>query len=160
RDDNNRVIWTQTTTLYNGRSFFGVRRVQRMEVKHEQDSGEFRVIKAYHQLIHGGINHGAQRVEPNHRRNEPITYFHPPGPVGEIFTNFKNSGSRKPYGVVGLGIGTLASYALDGQHVVFYEIDPSVRDLSLPPGDREPYFYYLQDAKARGAKVEVDIGDG
>lgn len=136
-----------------------MRSVERDEVIYDRGDGRME-RRVYHNLIHGGINHGGQRVEPKERRNEPITYFHPDGPVGELFSRFKESKSRRPYGVIGLGTGTLAAYALNGQHVVFYEIDPSVRDLSLPPDGSEPYFYFLVDARKRGARVEVDIGDG
>ena len=136
--------------IYTGRSFFGVRRV---EVEEDEDNNTI-----YHVLIHGGINHGAQIIFPEAARSKPITYFHPKGPIGELFTHFKKSQElrqpedRQPFGVIGLGIGTLASYGLNGQHVVFYEIDPAVRDLSLPPPGQKNYFYYLQDALKRGPR--------
>jgi hypothetical protein len=164
--DSQSQTWTYTSTLHSNRSFFGVRRVQKSETRREGEDGQWRTVRAYHSLIHGGINHGSQRVFPPERRDEPITYFHPKGPIGEIFTNFKEmnkakpENQRDPYAVVGLGIGTLASYSQKGQHLTFYEIDPTVKDMSLPPDGREPYFYYLQDALKRGVRLDVDIGDG
>jgi spermidine synthase len=62
--------------------------------------------------------------------------------------------------VVGLGIGTLAAYSVQGQDVNFYEIDPDVMRLSLPEEGEKTYFYYLQDAAQQGAKVGVILGDG
>ena len=59
--------------------------------------------------------------------------------------------SEPPYAVIGLGTGILAAHAKPWQHVVFYEIDPLVKRLSVPPDGQEPYFYYVQDAVARGA---------
>jgi spermidine synthase len=56
-------------------------------------------------------------------------------------------------GVVGLGTGTLASYAAAGDRMRFYEIDPGVVTLSR---GRDPTFSYLRDTPAR---VDVVLGD-
>jgi spermidine synthase len=69
-------------------------------------------------------------------------------------------GTDPPYAVIGLGIGTLASYSHPGQVVDFYEIDRAVLDLSMPPEGRPTYFWYLQDALKRGTKLDVKLGDG
>ncbi len=140
----------------------------------------------YHYLLHGGINHGAQylydsdgNLLPEPLRRKAITYFTPASGIGQIFETWKppppprfwsliiggaaslgigkESHSEPPYAVVGLGIGTLATHARPNQHVTFYEIDPAVIDLS--EGD-EPYFYYVKDARERGAKVDLIPGDG
>jgi spermidine synthase len=55
--------------------------------------------------------------------------------------------------VVGLGIGTLASYGRPGQDFTFYEIDPAVVRLAAD----ERYFTFLRAARA---DVSVVIGDG
>ena len=52
--------------------------------------------------------------------------------------------------MVGLGTGTLASYAKPGQKADIYEIDPAVLRLSDPPEGGERYFWYLHDARKRG----------
>ena len=57
-----------------------------------------------------------------------------------------------PFAVVGLGTGTLASYAKKGQVAHIYEIDPAVLHLSEPADGSPPFFFYLQDAKKRGVK--------
>ena len=57
-------------------------------------------------------------------------------------------------GVVGLGVGTAAAYVyMPGHTIRFYEINPEVCRLS------EKYFTYLADARARGANVEIVLGD-
>jgi spermidine synthase len=56
---------------------------------------------------------------------------------------------------MGLGIGTLASYAQAGQHWTYYEIDPAVVRLAWD----ERYFSYLKGAQERGAHVQVVLGD-
>lgn len=85
-----------------------------------------------------------------------------------------NTQSEPPYAVLGLGTGILACYAKPFQHVDIYEIDPLVKELSIPPGylppwsDKrsreytppEPVFYYVQDAQERGANLNVILGDG
>jgi hypothetical protein len=144
-------------SLYVHRNFFGVIRVRQDEVR-TKVGGEWRV-ELQHTLIHGGIDHGRQYVEPP-KRYEPVTYFHPDGPIGRVFTAFKARPDRPPYAVVGLGIGTLAAYGRQGQEVHFYEIDPAVLHLSLPPEGQKAYFFYLQDALKKGVKVDVRLGDG
>ena len=56
-------------------------------------------------------------------------------------------------GVLGLGIGTLASYGQPGDIYRFYEINPLVNQLAEGLGG---YFSYLSDSKA---KVEIVSGD-
>jgi SAM-dependent methyltransferase len=68
-----------------------------------------------------------------------------------------------PYAVVGLGTGTLAAHAQPYQHVDFFEIDPMVKRLSVPPpgGSADDLiFYYVDDALLRGAQVDIKLGDG
>ena len=54
-----------------------------------------------------------------------------------------------------LGTGILAAHAKPGQHVVFYEIDPLVKRLSVPPKGEKPYFYFIQDAQERVEAVRL-----
>jgi hypothetical protein len=68
--------------------------------------------------------------------------------------------SEPAVGVLGLGTGTMASYVRPFQRIDFYELDPAIRDLSLPPDGRPPLFNYLADARQRGAWVNVFVGDG
>ncbi len=56
-------------------------------------------------------------------------------------------------GVVGLGIGTLAGFARPRDSFTFYEINPAVRRMA------EQYFYYLSDARDRGAEIGIAMGD-
>ena len=56
-------------------------------------------------------------------------------------------------GVVGLGVGTLATYAERGDKFRFYDINPQVIDFA----DR--YFTFLSDARERGAEITVVPGD-
>jgi len=163
----------QDPFLFEDRGFFGFVKVRATH----RSSGT-----VYHTLVHGGINHGEQIVHPEERRRETIAYFHPSGGIGQIFAKFSWPDARlpaslvglgavpggmlaglhsePPYAVVGLGTGTLAAHARPWQHMVFYEIDPLVKRLSLPPEGQKTYFYYLEDALERGARLEVLLGDG
>jgi hypothetical protein len=67
--------------------------------------------------------------------------------------------SEPAYATIGLGTGTMASYARPYQQITFYDIDQHIVNFSIPPPGREMFFNYLHDAKARGAKTEVIMGD-
>jgi hypothetical protein len=54
--------------------------------------------------------------------------------------------------VVGLGVGSLASYARSDQRWTFFEIDPAVERVARDPR----YFTYLEDC---GGRCTVAIGD-
>ena len=69
---------------------------------------------------------------------------------------------QPPYAVVGLGAGTLAAHAQPWQHVDFFEIDPIIKRLSIPPSGKaeDLIFYYVNDALKRNARLEILMGDG
>jgi spermidine synthase len=78
----------------------------------------------------------------------------------DLASQLVNLWSEPPIGVIGLGTGTLASYARPFQHMDFFELDPQVVELSLPPPGQEAYFHFVADAGKRGADVRVKVGDG
>ncbi|MCI0682633.1 MAG: fused MFS/spermidine synthase, partial [Gemmataceae bacterium] len=128
--------------LYRERGFFGD-----LHVRHDSTGG-------YLQLVHGTTLHGMQSRDPA-VRGEPLTYFHRTGPVGQLFAGLEGQAAPRRVAVMGLGIGTLASYARSGQHWTYYEIDPAVVRLAWDAR----YFSYLKDAQERGAQMEVVLGD-
>jgi SAM-dependent methyltransferase len=136
------LLWASghSQVLYSGRNFFGT-----LEVVLDPDDG-------CHLLNHGTTIHGAQSLNPA-RRFEPLTYYHPTGPVGQVFEAFDKKPTKDRVAVIGLGTGTLACYAQPGQHWVFYEIDPIVARIAHDP----LYFTFLDDCVA---EVEVILGDG
>jgi hypothetical protein len=84
--------------------------------------------------------------------------------------------SEPPYATIGLGTGTMASYARPYQFMTYYEIDDVIRGFSVPEKSDEPgiepldfnmkgpyrhgtRFSYLQNAIWRGANLEVIMGD-
>jgi hypothetical protein len=88
-------------------------------------------------------------------RQEPLTYYHRTGPVGSVFHRLRAVNRTGHVAMIGLGTGTVAAYALPGQKLTFYEIDPSVQQLI----ESGKYFTYVADARKRGADVEIVLGD-
>lgn len=121
------------------RNFYGGLRVT--------DSGDLKKDDATRTLVHGTITHGLQLLAPGSRRL-PTTYYGKQSGVGLAIENCRRSGER--VGVIGLGVGTLASYGQPGDYYRFYEINPLVIEVA----GRE--FSYLKDCPAR---VDVMLGD-
>lgn len=133
-----------TKNLLTARSFFGVLKVD--EIKLASGGVD-------HKLVHGSTVHGLQHFDPP--SDEPLTYYHRTGPVGDIFANTRAGRSNRPLGFVGLGTGSLTAYGQPGQSVTVYEIDPLVRRIAEDP----KYFTYLSEAKKRGVNLDIVMGD-
>jgi spermidine synthase len=121
------------------RTFFGVFRVM------QDADGRYRA------LAHGTTLHGMQALDPAHSA-EPLTYYHRTGPFGQAFEALPHARTAKQVAVVGLGIGTLAAYAVPGQQWTFYEIDPAVERIARDTA----YFSFLDRC---GQLCRVVIGD-
>jgi len=102
-------------------------------------------------LYHGTTIHGAQ-FEDSARRTRPLTYYHPDGPVGQVFRSLAPRLEGKRIGVVGLGAGSLLCYARPGQEWTFFEIDPLVERIARDP----KYFTFLRDCPVQ---PRVVLGD-
>lgn len=103
-------------------------------------------------LLHGRINHGMQTQVEGLRRL-PSTYYSLRSPIGQTFEILRQTHDTRPVGVVGLGVGTLATYAQPGQEFDFFEIDPVIAEQARMPSR----FTYLADS---AGSVNVLIGDG
>jgi hypothetical protein len=123
--------------LHAERTFFGVYRVTADREEH------------YRFLFHGTTLHGVQTVDET-RQGEPLSYYHRTGPFGQAFAQLPLVSGAREIAAVGLGVGSLASYARPGQHWTFYEIDPAVERMA-----RE-YFTYLRSC---GDRCHVVLGD-
>ena len=116
------------------------------------DTGEDKVRRR--QLEHGGIEHGAQFLDPA-RRHTPLTYYGPRSGIGLAIARQRELAAGRPLsiGVVGLGAGTLAAWGEPEGKVKFYEINPRV--LSIANSE----FFFLTDAMASKTQVETALGD-
>ena len=136
------VVARRSKTVELARSFYGALKVT------ERHGG---AEPAFYELGNGHIAHGGQFIEPTNRR-VPMWYYHAESGVGEVLLKLKATPPRR-VGVVGLGPGTLAAYAEEGDLFQFYEINSQVIGLA------NKTFTYLEDARQRGAKIETIEGD-
>lgn len=113
------------------RSFFGTYEVHRTEQGLELVSGT---------TVHGREVAGV---------DTPTAYYHPLGPLGEVFATTEPAATA----VIGLGVGEIAGYATPGDRTVFYEIDPVVVDIARDTS----LFTHLQRT---AGEVEILVGDG
>jgi spermidine synthase len=105
----------------------------------------------YRALLHGGIMHGGQLLDPQYR-GMPADYFGPNSGYGRLFAALNEARpAPRRIGIVGLGAGVVAAYGRAGDTMTFYEISPSVIDVER----RE--FSFLRDAKAA---IDIVVGDG
>jgi hypothetical protein len=111
------------------RTFFGTYKVRLVEA-----AG----LKVF---IHGTTVHGAQYLDPA-RALEPGSYYHRAGPFADVFRAIDGRIGNRPVSVVGLGVGTLASYGRPGGLWTFYEIDPLVVQVASDPAQ----FTFLRDS--------------
>ncbi len=100
------------------------------------------------QLSHGTINHGEQIIDPL-RGRWPTTYYGPNSGVGLTIKKLQESGPIR-YGVIGLGTGTLSTYARKGDYCRIYDINPLVMDIA------RTQFTFVPGSPA---KVETVLGD-
>jgi hypothetical protein len=143
----NRVEF-QDGLVASNRNFYGVLRV------YDDDLGSDRERR---KLYHGRINHGQQWLDPE-KKDRATSYYDRHSGVGialrrhPIKQAARDGISEEPIkvGVIGLGVGTLATYSRAQDEFIFYEIDPDVESIA-----RE-HFSFLKDAEG---KIDVVIGD-
>jgi hypothetical protein len=125
--------------LLRSRSFYGVLTVYRKEA----DSPDEHLS-----LWHGRIPHGVQFTNPR-LRTIGTGYYAPNSGAAQAFKYLEAEGDRR-IGMVGMGVGTLATYARPGDYIRLYEINPEIRNLS------DTVFSYLGDSKAN---IDIVMGD-
>ncbi|MDP3185866.1 MAG: fused MFS/spermidine synthase [Anaerolineales bacterium] len=132
------------------RNFYGVIRVNEISPQDPE-------LRAY-SLVHGITQHGFQ-FEAADKRGLPTSYYTEEGGAGLAILNHPKYGQGMQVGVLGLGVGTLATYGQPGDVYRFYaqhllgEINPAV--VRLAEG-QAGYFSFLADSRA---EVTVVLGD-
>ena len=124
------------------RNFYGVLRVR------EDDVGDELQRRS---LVHGTITHGYQYTNPA-TRELAGSYYSTNSGVGRTLLATQPDGALR-VGVIGLGVGVLASYARERDHYSIYELNPAVVRLA------SEQFDFLPRARERGATVDVVLGD-
>lgn len=123
--------------VHTERSFFGIHRVI------DSPDGKFR------SLVHGVTIHGRQSVSDP---GTPLTYYHPTGPVGQVFQMRAGKEGNLRVALVGLGVGSLAAYGQPGDVYECYEIDPVVIEVARDP----KLFTFLSSSSAELTFIEGD----
>ncbi|MDQ3007232.1 MAG: fused MFS/spermidine synthase, partial [Chloroflexota bacterium] len=131
--------------LYSKRNFYGVIRVRQIV-----PDGSTEIANV---MSHGITVHGLQFVSNPELRQRPTTYYVRDAGVGLALLNHPKYRHSQRVGLLGLGIGTLATYAQPGDVYRLYEINPVVTDLAAGYGD---YFSFLSDGKA---DISIVLGD-
>ena len=130
------------------RSYFGVYRIS---LSHD---------RRHQVLTHGTTLHGAQRIADNTGAlvvdTTPGTYYYPESPMAKAVDTVRARldavGAKGRYGVVGLGTGSLACYAKEGESWRFYEIDKVVVGIASDPSK----FSFVQNCQPN---LDVVLGD-
>ena len=102
--------------LHQSRNFYGTVSVKERHYQ-RAPSENYRVFYS------GQITHGIQYVEPAKRRL-PISYYSEESGIGETLAYAKSRNTSLRVAVIGLGAGTLATYAREADRYDFYEINP------------------------------------
>jgi spermidine synthase len=108
--------------LHQSRNFYGAITVT--EIRHRQTP-----TQDYRIFYSGDVVHGLQFTDPAKRRS-PVSYHSESSGVGEtlLFARARQSSLR--VAIVGLGAGTLATYAREADRYDFYEINPAVVEVA------------------------------
>jgi spermidine synthase len=125
------------------RGFFGVLHLNRIN---EPGLGLTR------ELFHGTTLHGAQADDPA-RRCQPLVYYAPTTPIGQVFASMQAHKTGMRIGAIGMGAGTVAAYTRAGDSLRFFEIDPLVVGMATNPAS----FTYIHGC-ARG-HIDWVVGD-
>ena len=127
------------TLVEKSRNFYGVLAVYR----HDATELNTQLME----FAHGRTMHGMQFTDPE-RARWATSYFSELSGIGLLLHSLP-AGHRR-IGVVGLGAGTLATYAQPGEFLHLYEINPDVLRLAAK------WFTYLTNCQG---KLEMTLGD-
>jgi SAM-dependent methyltransferase len=135
------VAQVQDGALEIARDFYGTLRIQRRAAGDDP--------QALHRMVHGVIAHGEQYRDE--RRREPTAYYGPSSGVARALVMLREQAEGpQRVGLIGLGVGTLATYGRNGDTYRFYELAPLVLKMA------QRHFSYLRDS---AATVQTELGD-
>jgi hypothetical protein len=95
--------------------------------------------------------HGEQAQDTAHRL-EPLSYYHPDGPLGQLFVRLDEALLTRRVAIVGLGAGTIACYQRPGDHWTFFEINP----IDIAIAENPALFTFLRDCPGQ---TDIVLGD-
>jgi spermidine synthase len=127
--------------VWMGRNFYGALKVRTYE---KPDSDNY-----HRRLVHGAIMHGEQYQAP-WARKYATTYYTGSSGIGRAIDLKENESLAIRVGMIGLGVGTIATYGRKDDVFRFYEIDAQVPLVAME------YFSYLHDSQAT---IDIVLGD-
>lgn len=129
------ILFEKKDVIYQSRNFYGTLSVVEKN--------------GYRALLNGRILHGDQIMSEN--RPNPASYYSASSGVGLTMKYLQERNQSKPLrvGVIGLGVGTIASYCNLDDTYVFYEVNQEVIKVA------HEYFTYLSNC----LNVVIKIGD-
>ena len=133
--------WIRGEMIEISRNFYGTLRVRAVDTALPDGTSIRR-----RQLVHGEILHGEQRSSDPRLAT---TYYGPDSGIGRLI-RLRNEGGPARVGLVGLGVGTLATYGRAGDVYRMYELNPTVLQFA------QQHFTYLKDSPAT---IENILGD-
>lgn len=129
-----------TGLLEKARNFYGILRVRQQT---PSEGGKPQI-----ELVNGRVIHGSQFANAN-MRSIPTAYYGEQSGIGQVLRNYR-VGEARHVGVIGLGIGTLATYGTEQDCFRFYEIIPDVIMFA------KKHFTFLRDSRAKTVVVSGD----
>ncbi|MCI0681784.1 MAG: hypothetical protein L0Y71_06745 [Gemmataceae bacterium] len=167
-------------TVYAGRSYFGVLRVNRDEdfanghvEEHFVPETQDGVRRArFHFLMHGTTYHGRNYYDPPELSRLATTYYHRWGPVGIVMERYNwfpgpqntyGADNRMPASMVGLGATSLGLGNLPLNQICNVWSEPPIATIGLGTGTVASYgrplqhvVYYEIDEKIRNFSLPLD----
>lgn len=140
-------------TVYRARNFYGLVSVQHRSRFLDTPGDGLNPYENF-AFVSGHIKHGRQYARPEFRERTDIAYWGP-NTGCQLAMAHKTQKPDCRIGIVGLGIGTIAGFAQNGHYVRAYEINPEVIKIA----EETKWFTYLRDARDRGVKVDLVLGD-
>jgi hypothetical protein len=152
------------TMLFVGKTFVDFRKEDREKDVITQVRNEYGVLtvldespKTFYskrKLTNGQISHGFQ-LHTEEKQNLASSYYGPSSGIGRAVRYFQETGDAEAdkgirIGAIGLGTGTMASWARSVDTVHFFEINPAVKTVA------ETDFTYLKICEG---KASVTLGD-
>ena len=140
------VVWLNMKAdakdaIWMGRNFYGSLKVRAFEAP---DSDNYQ-----RRLVHGTILHGEQFMAPA-SRTLATSYYTASSGIGHAIDIKEKAANNIRVGMIGLGVGTIATFGRPGDVFRFYEIDAQVPLIAYG------HFTYLKDSEA---KIEIVLGD-
>jgi hypothetical protein len=129
-------------TVFENRNFYGIVSVMHRAIGDPDENYTF---------FSGHIQHGKQLADPT-RRHIPLNYYGAGSGCEAAIQYVQARQSSCRMGVIGLGVGTIATYARQDDSIRLYEINPEV--VRIAQDTR--WFHFLSDCRCR---PEVVLGD-